>query len=144
MLIPVVSFYLSKPQEKRHDRRLIGKSTQQRQSFVIHRAAKTKRETEIRLGSGHPPPTHGTVRHELPPLLAGGSWFKHTYTASLMAFQTQRALPGNASKQDEQTSGLCLTPSHIHKVMTTAGLTVVSSVVLDTNESNTEILPDEQ
>lgn len=32
-----------------------------------------------------------------------------------MAFQTQRELPGNASKQDEQTSGLCLTPSHIHK-----------------------------
>jgi len=83
MLIPVVSFYLSKPQEKRHDRRLIGKSTQQRQSFVTQRAAKTKRETEIRPGSGHPPPTHGTVRHELPPLLAGGSRFKHTYIHSL-------------------------------------------------------------
>lgn len=50
MLIPVVSFYLSKPQEKRHDRRLIGKSTQQRQSFVTHRAAKIKKETEGRLG----------------------------------------------------------------------------------------------
>lgn len=83
MLIPVFSFYLSKPQEKRHDRRLIGKSTQQRQSFVTHRAAKIKRETEGRSGLGHPPPTHGTVRHELPPLLARESRFKHTYIHSL-------------------------------------------------------------
>lgn len=46
LLIPLLSFYLSKPQEKRHDRRLIGKSTQQRHRVLLHRTAKTKGETE--------------------------------------------------------------------------------------------------
>lgn len=97
LLIPLLSFYLSKPQEKRHDRRLIGKSTQQRHRVLLHRAAKTKGETEE---EGRARATHRPhmAQCDMNPFLNART---HTYTASLMAFQTQRGLPGNASKQDE-------------------------------------------